>query len=79
MSAGPTQLRAGGEGDGALTKLNFATGNRETTARCVRSPCCRRRVQELPRGFRGLSCVAGLCYYGLANARERTMQHAETI
>ncbi len=41
---------------------------------------CARRAAEgackLPRGCRGLSCVAGAWYYVLANARERTMQHA---
>jgi hypothetical protein len=77
MSAGPTQLRAGGEGGWGLSQAELCDRHRETTARCVRSPSCRRRVQELPRGCRGLSCIAGACYYVLANSRERTMQHAQ--
>jgi hypothetical protein len=46
ISAGPTPLRAGGKGDGALTKLNFATGIVKQLHECVRSPSCRRRVRE---------------------------------
>ena len=57
MSAGPTQLRAGGEGGWGLSQAELCDRHRETTARCVRSPSCRRRVQELPRGCRRLSCV----------------------
>jgi hypothetical protein len=73
ISAGPTQLRAE-RGDGALNKPNFATSiMKQVHDVCARSVKARARA----RSCRGLSCIAGACYYVLANPRERTTQHAQ--